>query len=241
MCLPPTQLSASVTALSGSLLHMLGVGLTLEEAESLQAKVMEGQVLLEEVAREVSSLEDDEVSPLLLDPSFPHLKFPLHLFPPRGGLSSYYCLGGSRFGGLLDLSLSLFLATPVPPSLSSTSLVPSPPPHLPPSPSPSSHPPSLPILALHPSISSPSPPPSPPPHTSHLLAPLLASCRLPSLLPQVSERLKRNRCVQGKDLDELVKILKQRCASLEKLVANKIKITSSSLSFHKNMKNVSAL
>ena len=53
------QMFSTVTTLSGILLHMLGVGLTLEEAESLQAKVMESQLALEEVMRETKGMADE--------------------------------------------------------------------------------------------------------------------------------------------------------------------------------------
>lgn len=52
------QLFSTVTSHSGMLLHMLGVGLTLEEADSLQAKVVESQLSLEEVTRETKSVAD---------------------------------------------------------------------------------------------------------------------------------------------------------------------------------------
>ena len=44
---------------------------------------------------------------------------------------------------------------------------------------------------------------------------------------------------RAEELSEMAKLLRERCASLEKHVADKIMVVSASLDFHNNMKNVS--
>ena len=75
---------------------------------------------------------------------------------------------------------------------------------------------------MHPSLLPPSLPPSPP--------------SLPLL--QVTEGVGGD-SGRGKELEELVKVLRERGGSLERLVTDKARVVSASLDFHNNVKNVS--
>lgn len=46
---------------------------------------------------------------------------------------------------------------------------------------------------------------------------------------------------RDKELDRQANALRERCGSLHKLLTEKMKVISASLSFHQNMKNVSVL
>ena len=60
--LSPLQLSSTVTSLSGSLLHLVGVAASLEEQEKLHGKVTETQQLLDDILKDIKEI-DKEVCP----------------------------------------------------------------------------------------------------------------------------------------------------------------------------------
>ena len=52
-------MSSTVTSLSGSLLHMVGVAANLEEQEKLHGKVTETQQLLDDILREMKDINQE--------------------------------------------------------------------------------------------------------------------------------------------------------------------------------------